>query len=381
MQADYWLDRVGLVRLRASLPAPPQRRPAQARRARAGARADAEAPADGRALRLARRHRARARRPGRRRHWYRTSVSACCSSPTISKRRSHFPIVSICSRRGRARTSRRNTRCRCRGRATRCGRACIRPSRRSTRSCGTISRAKSTARSAGGGVMSLDPRYAWLRQLLAFVVLLGAVGGGRPRRHAQSAVRADARFTSGTRSMSCSPTAASGRISRRRSRRRSAGWRSASWSASCSASLAALVPLVAELLEPVMTLLNAIPRVILAPLFVIWLGIGLSSKVALSLHPGGGADLLHGVQRHPPGRPQAGRAHHHARRRPLGAGAPRLSAFGRRLDSRQLEGRGGLCLHRRLRRRVRGRHPRPRLSAVVRAEHLQFRADASRWSS
>jgi NitT/TauT family transport system permease protein len=46
--------------------------------------------------------------------------------------------------------------------------------------------------------------------------------------------------------------------------------------------LAALIPLVAELLEPVMTLLNAIPRVILAPLFVIWLGIGLSSKVALA---------------------------------------------------------------------------------------------------
>jgi sulfonate transport system permease protein len=42
------------------------------------------------------------------------------------------------------------------------------------------------------------------------------------------------------------------------------------------------VPIVAELLEPVMTLLNAIPRVILAPLFVIWLGIGLASKVALS---------------------------------------------------------------------------------------------------
>src|SRR3954466_8156500 len=46
--------------------------------------------------------------------------------------------------------------------------------------------------------------------------------------------------------------------------------------------VAALLPPVAELLEPVMTLLNAIPRVVLAPLFVIWLGIGLSSKVALS---------------------------------------------------------------------------------------------------
>lgn len=46
--------------------------------------------------------------------------------------------------------------------------------------------------------------------------------------------------------------------------------------------LAALMPLVSELLEPVMILLNAIPRVILAPLFVIWLGIGLGSKVALA---------------------------------------------------------------------------------------------------
>ncbi|CAN5630898.1 ABC transporter permease [soil metagenome] len=46
--------------------------------------------------------------------------------------------------------------------------------------------------------------------------------------------------------------------------------------------VAALVPLVSELLEPVMILLNAIPRVILAPLFVIWLGIGIGSKVALA---------------------------------------------------------------------------------------------------
>jgi NitT/TauT family transport system permease protein len=47
--------------------------------------------------------------------------------------------------------------------------------------------------------------------------------------------------------------------------------------------LAALSPLVAELLEPLMILLNAIPRVILAPLFVIWLGIDLASKVAIAL--------------------------------------------------------------------------------------------------
>jgi NitT/TauT family transport system permease protein len=46
---------------------------------------------------------------------------------------------------------------------------------------------------------------------------------------------------------------------------------------------AALSPIVAELIEPLMILLNAIPRVILAPLFVIWLGIDLASKVALAI--------------------------------------------------------------------------------------------------
>jgi ABC-type phosphate/phosphonate transport system permease subunit len=46
---------------------------------------------------------------------------------------------------------------------------------------------------------------------------------------------------------------------------------------------AALIPFVADVLEPVMMLLNAIPRVIMAPLFVIWLGIELPSKVALAI--------------------------------------------------------------------------------------------------
>ena len=46
---------------------------------------------------------------------------------------------------------------------------------------------------------------------------------------------------------------------------------------------AALARPVADLLEPIMILLNAIPRVILAPLFIIWFGIGLGSKIAISL--------------------------------------------------------------------------------------------------
>jgi NitT/TauT family transport system permease protein len=47
--------------------------------------------------------------------------------------------------------------------------------------------------------------------------------------------------------------------------------------------LAAMMPLFAELIEPVMTLMNAIPRVVLAPLFVIWFGIGMESKIALAV--------------------------------------------------------------------------------------------------
>ena len=45
---------------------------------------------------------------------------------------------------------------------------------------------------------------------------------------------------------------------------------------------AALVPALSDLLEPVMIALNAVPRVILAPLFIMWFGIGINSKVALA---------------------------------------------------------------------------------------------------
>ena len=39
---------------------------------------------------------------------------------------------------------------------------------------------------------------------------------------------------------------------------------------------------IADLLEPVLLLLNAVPRIVLAPIFVMWLGLGLQSKVAVS---------------------------------------------------------------------------------------------------
>lgn len=37
------------------------------------------------------------------------------------------------------------------------------------------------------------------------------------------------------------------------------------------------------MLEPIMTALNAVPRIVLAPLLIIWFGIGIASKVALAV--------------------------------------------------------------------------------------------------
>lgn len=47
--------------------------------------------------------------------------------------------------------------------------------------------------------------------------------------------------------------------------------------------MAFLIPFASDILEPFMVLLNAIPRVVLAPLMVIWFGIDIGSKIALSL--------------------------------------------------------------------------------------------------
>lgn len=44
--------------------------------------------------------------------------------------------------------------------------------------------------------------------------------------------------------------------------------------------IAALKGLVGELVEPVMLLLNSVPRIVLAPIFILWLGIGPNSKIA-----------------------------------------------------------------------------------------------------
>ena len=129
--------------------------------------------------------------------------------------------------------------------------------------------------------MLLDPRYAWARQLAASAVLLAlweAAGRGgmlnpiyMPSPSRIGAALVDL-FSEGRiwPHLEATFTAALG------------GLALGIAVGILLGVAAALVRFVAELLEPVMSLLNAIPRVILAPLFVIWLGIGIASKVALS---------------------------------------------------------------------------------------------------
>jgi len=129
--------------------------------------------------------------------------------------------------------------------------------------------------------MLLDPRYAWVRQLAAFALLL-AVWEAAGRADMLNPMYAPNPSRIGAALIELF---SDGRI-----------WPhlAATFTAALGGLVlgiavgillgvvAALVRSIAELLEPVMTLLNAIPRVILAPLFVIWLGIGLATKVALS---------------------------------------------------------------------------------------------------
>ncbi len=47
--------------------------------------------------------------------------------------------------------------------------------------------------------------------------------------------------------------------------------------------VAALYTPIAEVLEPVLLLLNSVPRIVLAPIFIMWLGIGPNSKIATAV--------------------------------------------------------------------------------------------------
>src|SRR5712671_3036255 len=129
--------------------------------------------------------------------------------------------------------------------------------------------------------MFLDPRHAWIRQLAAFAVLLAVwEAAGRAGLLNPLYVPNPSRIGAALFDLF-----SDGRIWPHLEATFSAALGGLALGIVVGVLLgvaAALIPLVAELLEPVMSVLNAIPRVILAPLFVIWLGIGIASKIALS---------------------------------------------------------------------------------------------------
>ena len=126
-----------------------------------------------------------------------------------------------------------------------------------------------------------DPRYAWVRQLAAFAVLV-ALWEAAGRAGMLNPLYAPMPSRIGA---ALAELFSDGRIWPHLEATFAAALGGLALGIAVGVLLgvaAALVRVFAELLEPVMTVLNAVPRVILAPLFVIWLGVGLASKVALS---------------------------------------------------------------------------------------------------
>jgi NitT/TauT family transport system permease protein len=129
--------------------------------------------------------------------------------------------------------------------------------------------------------MTGDSRYAWARQLAAFAILVGGwEAAGRANLLNPLYAPNPSRIAAALAELF-----SDGRIWPHLEATFSAALGGLALGILVGALLgvaAAGIGFLAELLEPVMTVLNAIPRVILAPLFVIWLGIGLASKIALA---------------------------------------------------------------------------------------------------
>jgi len=229
-------------------------------------------------------------------------------------------------------------------------------------------------------MMRLDPRYAWMRQLAAFAALLALW---------EAAARADMLNPMYAPSPSRVGAAlidlfSDGRIWPHLEATFSAALGGLALGIAVGIVLgvvAALVPFIAELLEPVMTVLNAIPRVILAPLFVIWLGIGLASKIALSF-------ILVAVLIFFTVFTGIRQVDRRLVERVITLGGDRWSLVRHvYLPSvaswvlGNLKIAVGFCFHRRLRGRVRGGNSRPRVPLVLCAEHVQRRPDVRADSS
>ena len=162
------------------------------------------------------------------------------------------------------------------------------------------------------------PRFAWMRQLAAFGVLLADLGGGRRTPAAQPAVRADGRaqiWQRVVRTVRRRPHLAASRgdlrsgAGRARARHRGRHRARRRRGAGPARRRAARTGDDAAQRHPARRAGAAVRD-------LAWHRARVEDRARL--HPGGGGDLLHGLRRHPAGRPQACRAHRHARRRTLG---------------------------------------------------------------
>ena len=121
-------------------------------------------------------------------------------------------------------------------------------------------------------------------------------------------------------------------------------------------------PRVAAIFDPYVKMMNALPRVVLAPIFTLWLGLGIWSKVALGVTLvffivffnvyQGVKEVSTTVLRQRP----------HARHERAAIDAPCLLALGAVVDVFLAAHRGRLCRGRRGGRRISGFCRRPRLS-------------------
>ena len=139
----------------------------------------------------------------------------------------------------------------------------------------------------------------------------------------------------------------------------------------CSASGWRATPLLSAIFDPYIKMLNALPRVVLAPIFMLWLGLGIWSKVAL------GVTLVffivffnvyQGVKEVSPVILANARMLGMSERQLF---APRLLALGAVLDVLLAAHLGRLCHHRRRGRRVPGLGRGPRLPDPAGRGHLR----------
>jgi ABC-type amino acid transport system permease subunit len=106
-------------------------------------------------------------------------------------------------------------------------------------------------------------------------------------------------------------------------------------------------PRVAAVFDPYVKMINALPRVVLAPIFALWLGLGegRARRHARVLHR-----VLQRVSRREGGEPNRARQCPYARHERAGAHAPRVLAFRAFLDVLLASYRRRLCRRRRRRR-------------------------------